>query len=128
MVWIIGGVVLFLKGYSLLKDSHKLNENIENIIVVLIIAFIVGLFKNKYLMARFCRKNIDRINNLKSPKIYQFFSFGFFFALALMIITGITLSKLVIGNYSFMLAVGGFDLALATALFISSTIFLREKS
>ena len=127
LVWIIGGVVLFLKGYSLLKETLKLNENIVIMIAVLIIAFIAGVIKNKYLMSKFCKKNINRINDIKSPKIYQFFTPGFFFALAVMILTGITLSRLASGNYSFMLAVGGLDLALATALLFSSTIFFREK-
>jgi hypothetical protein len=123
----MGGIVLFIKGYSLLKEANKLTENFAIIIIVLILAFIVGLIKNKYIMSIFCIKNLRRISKINSPKVYQFFSSGFFFALAIMILAGITLSRLASGNYGFMLAVGGLDLALATALITSSAIFFREK-
>ncbi len=127
LVWTIGGAVLFVKGYSLLKEANEVSENIGIIILVLLITLFTGLVKNKYIMAKFCRKNLRRIHEIKSPKIYQFFTPGFFFALTLMILTGITLSKLAIGSYSFMIAIGGLDLSLSVALLSSSIIFIKEK-
>ena len=124
----MGGVILFVKGYSLLKEANKQSENISLIILVLILTLFTGLLKNKYIMSKFCRKNLKRINTLNSPKIYQFFTPGFLFALALMILTGISLSKLALGNYNFMLAIGGLDLSLSVALLSSSIIFIKEKA
>jgi hypothetical protein len=123
----MGGVILFVKGYSLLKEANKQSENISLMILLLILTLFTGLLKNKYIMSKFCRKNLKRINTLKSPKIYQFFTPGFLFALALMILTGMTLSKLAFGNYNFMLAIGGLDLSLSVALLSSSIIFVKEK-
>jgi hypothetical protein len=123
----MGGFILFVKGYSLLKEANNLYENIILIILVLILTLFTGLLKNKYIMSKFCRKNLRRITTLESPKIYQFFTPGFLFALFVMILTGLTLSKLAIGNYNFMLAVGGLDLSLSVALLSSSIIFIKEK-
>lgn len=111
----------------MLKEANKLTENFGIIIIVLILAFVLGLIKNKYIMSKFCLNNLKRISEINSPKVHQFFSPGFFFALTLMILAGISFSKFAFGNYSFMLAIGGLDLALSTALLTSSVIFYREK-
>ncbi len=126
-VWIVGGIVLFLKGYSLLKHAFFLSPNIMILIVVLIIAFAVGLINGKYIMSKFCRKNISRIDKIISPKIHQFFELKFFIFLTLMILTGFTLSKLAEGSYLFLLAVGCLDLVLSTALLTSTSVFFKQR-
>ena len=127
LVWVLGGIVLFSKGYSLLKQANGISENILIIIAVLIVAFIVGLFKNKFIMSKFCKKNLSRIYNLVNPKFHQFFELKFFFFLTLMILTGAFLSRISIGNYFALLAVGAFDLALSTALLTSSVHFFKKN-
>jgi len=126
IVWIIGGIILFLKGYSLLKEAQSINSNMEIISAVMVTAFIIGLIKNKYIFTKFNKKNLIRINKLEKPKIYQFFELRFLIFLSLMILMGIMLSKLASGNYTVLLAVGALDLALATALLKSSIVFLRK--
>ena len=125
---ILGGIILFYKGYLLLKEANIIHPDIEIISLVMATAFIIGLLKNKFIMSKFNRHNIKRINELKDPKIHQFFDSRFFFFLALMILAGISLSNLASGNYTMLLIIGGFDLALSTALLKSSTIFFMNES
>ena len=126
VTWILGGIFLFLKGYSLLKEANTINSNMEIISAVMVTAFIVGLIKNRFIFSKFNLKNLNRIDNLEEPKIYQFFETRFFFLLCLMIVLGIILSRMAAGNYIALLAVGTLDLALATALIKSSTLFLKK--
>lgn len=126
-VWVIGGIVLLLKGISLLKEAHIISPSLSIIVFVVLTALVVGLIKNKYIMSKFCRKNIDRIKKIPKPKTHQFFTPQFFIALTMMILTGSLLSSLAAGNYGFLLAVGALDLSLATALLTSSIVFVNFK-
>ena len=128
LVWIAGGIILFYKGYIMLKQANTILFNIELISAVMVTAFIIGLLKNKYLMTPFTAKNLERIQRLDQPKIIQIFEPIFFFYLTLMIITGISISKLAEGSYTALLIVGGIDLALSTALLKSSVLFLKNET
>ena len=125
VVWVVSAIILLIKGILLLKAAHIISESITIISVVVISALLIGLLKSKLVMIKFCRKNISRINNIAKPKMYQFFEIKFFIFLALMILTGITLSRFAAGDYSFLLAIGGLDFALSTALFSSSMVFFN---
>ena len=125
IVWILGGLILFVKGYLLLKEANSISFNMENISMVLVVAFILGQIKSKFIMEKFCKKNLTRIGELREPKIYQFFEFHFFLFLALMISTGLLLSGFASGNYNYLLIIGALDLTLSTALLKSSTQFFK---
>ena len=125
IVWILGGLILFVKGYLLLKEANSISFNMENISMVLVVAFILGQIKSKFIMEKFCKKNLIRITELREPKIYQFFEFHFFLFLALMISTGLLLSGFAAGNYNYLLMIGALDLTLSTALLKSSTQFFK---
>ena len=125
IVWILGGLILFVKGYLLLKEANSISFNMENISMVLVVAFILGQIKSKFIMEKFCKKNLIRITELREPKIYQFFEFHFFLFLALMISTGLLLSGFAAGNYFYLLMIGALDLTLSTALLKSSTQFFK---
>ena len=127
VVWILGGVVLFVKSYSILILAQKLNPNYLYIIMSLIVAFVIGMLKNRFIMSKFCKRNINRIMNLKNPKVYQVYETQFVFFLVLMILVGAILSRVVIGNFIASLAVGTFDLSLSTALLTSSTQFFKKS-
>jgi hypothetical protein len=127
IVWILGGIVLLLKGISLIKAAQIIYPSIIVISIIIIVALLVGLIKGKFLMGKFCKNNIKRINNIVEPKIHQFFEPKFILFLILMILTGITLSNLAVGNYGFLLAVGCLDFALSTALLSSTSVFLNKK-
>ena len=127
LVWVIGGIILFLKAVSLLSDAHTISQELTVIISVIITAFAAGLLKSRFIMSKFCRKNLARIYKIQNPKIHQFFETKFFFWLILMILTGITLSRYAIGNYNCLLAVGGLDFSLSIALLKSSLLFLKKE-
>lgn len=87
---------------------------------------ILGCVKAVYLFDRSCRKNLHRIRQLDSPYIWLFFRPGFFFFLALMVITGATLSRLADGNYLFLIVVAVADLSIGVALLVSSRAFWMQ--
>lgn len=127
-VWIIGGFVLLRKGGSLLIEAEALRPDQVWPWLAAIAALLLGGLKGRSLFSKSCRRNLDRIAALERPKIWQFFRPGFFLALAVMIATGTTLSRLAHGNYPFLLAVGTLDLSLAVALLGSSYVFWKQKA
>jgi hypothetical protein len=127
LFWIIGGIILLFKGIILLLNAHLISPSLSTLSIVLMVAFIIGLLKSRLFMLGFLRKNVNRINRIDEPKIHQFFSPGFIFALFLMIITGLLLSRLALGSYNLLLFVGGLDFSLSIALFTSSIIFINRK-
>lgn len=127
IIWIGGGFQLLYKGVSLIKKALVIDPNTTMIYVIVIVGVLIGLVKNKFIMSKFCVKNIKRINNLANPQIHQFYEPMFFFFLTLMILTGFTLSRLAEGNYSFLLAVATLDFALTTALLTSAIIYFKTK-
>ena len=127
-VWIIGGVVLLRKGGSLLVEAEALQPDRVWPWLAVVAALLLGGLKGRSLFSRNCQRNLERIAALEQPKIWQFFRPGFFLALAVMIATGATLSRLAHGNYPFLIAVATLDLSLAVALLGSSTVFWKQKA
>jgi len=128
LVWYIGGIVLLLKGRSLLVEAGTLNPQQGWIWLAVIAAIFFGSLKAKFLFSKSCRKNLRRIATLDEPKIWQCFRPGFFVALTIMIATGATLSRLAHNNYLFLMGVGILDLSLAVALLGSSIVFWQQKA
>ena len=69
---------------------------------------------------------MTRIDALTSPKLWQFYRFQFFIALALMIVLGSVLSRVSQGNHTFLVAVATLDISIGTALLISSKVFWEQ--
>jgi hypothetical protein len=116
LTWIIGGVVLFLKGYDLFGQAAGLRSGVELNSLPFIISLPVGGLKARYLFLPACRKNLARIDVLKDPKPWQFFRMGFFIFLFSMILLGAWLSRWAAGNYGMLLMVASVDLTLSVAL------------
>jgi hypothetical protein len=125
-VWYVGGIVLLLKGYSLLAEAESLRPGLRGPILAAGGGLLAGGLKAKYLFSKSCRKNLARIDALSSPKIWGFFRPWFFLALAVMITTGATLSRLAHGSYPFLMGVGTLDISIATALLASSYVFWKR--
>lgn len=128
IVWYVGGVVLLLKGSSLLVESEALRPEQNWPWLAAVAGLFLGGLKAKYLFSETCQKNLDRIAALERPKLWQFFRPGFFGFLAAMILAGATLSRLAHNNYPFLIGVGALDLSLATALLGSSYVFWKDKA
>jgi len=84
--------------------------------------------KAKYLFTNSIKKNLIRIDGLSKPKIWQFFSPKFFTALTLMILAGVTLSRMSHDNYPFLIVVAILDLGIAIALLGSSYVYWTQKA
>ena len=126
LVWYVGGIVLLIKGCSLLMEAEILQPDQHWPWTAAGVALLIGAIKAKFLFAKSCRKNLTRIAALKQPKIWQFFRPIFFLFLSLMILTGAALSRLAHGNYPFLLGVAGVDITIAIALLGSSYVFWKE--
>ncbi len=126
LVWYIGGIVLLIKGSSLLMEAKLLQPDNHWPWTAAIVALLIGGIKAKFLFSKSCRKNLARIAALDQPKIWQFFRPVFFLLLLLMILIGAELSNLAHGIYPFLLAIAALDLAIAIALLGSSYVFWQR--
>jgi hypothetical protein len=128
LVWYIGGIMMLVKGRSLLIEADALEpEQVWPWLAVFAGLFLGGL-QAKYLFAKSCQKNLDRIDALDRPRVWQFFRPGFFAALTVMIVIGATLSRLAHNNYPFLIAVAAVDINIGVALLGSSYVFWTQKA
>ena len=127
LVWYSGSISLGLKSLSLLKDAYQIYPNLIIIIASVIAGIFIGILKGKYLFVKSCRKNIERINQLQKVRAWSFFKPSFMLALAVMIATGATLSRLAEANYVALLGVAILDLTIGTALFYSSFVYWEKR-
>lgn len=124
-MWCIGGTILLLKGGSLLVEANALKPEGLGPWLAAGGGLLLGALKARYLFTRSCRKNLERISALEQPRVWQFFRPWFFFALAIMILAGVTLSRLAHGNYPFLIGVATLDLGIAFALLGSIPVFWK---
>jgi hypothetical protein len=127
LVWYSGGLVLILKGASLLLAATDLKPELIWPEVALFTGVILGSIKAKFLFLKSCQKNLERIKSLDSPKIWQFFRPKFFLFLILMISLGIGLSQLTEGHYTLLVIIGILDISISIALLISSSLFWKKN-
>ena len=125
-VWYCGGVVLLIKSWALLAEAFALRPDPAWPWGIVVAGVVLGGLKVRYLFARICEKNLQRIESLKRPKIWQFFRRHFFFFLLLMIVLGISLSRWAHHRYVFLLCVAAFDLSIGVALMGSSYMFWKR--
>jgi hypothetical protein len=128
LVWVVGGVVLLVKGGSLLAEALALKPGLAWPWVVMALGLLLGGLQARFVFSRSCERNLARIAALEEPKVWQFFRPGFFVALAAMIATGAILSRLAHGHHLLLVAVAALDWLLAVSLLGSSTVFWRERA
>ena len=128
LVWYGGGIMLLLKGGSLLAEAEALNPDQAWPWLATVAALLLGGLQAKFLFGKSCKKNLERIAALDQPKVWQFFRPGFFVALAIMFAVDATLSRLAHNSYAFLIGVAMLDLIVAISLLGSSYVFWREKA
>ena len=128
LVWYIGSALLLVKGRSLLVEADAMKPEESWPWVAAIAGFLLGGLKAKFLFNKSCQRNLDRIAALDRPKVWQFFRPGFFVALSLMILVGMTLSSLAHNNYPFSIAVAILDIGIGIALLGSSYVFWKQRA
>jgi len=126
-VWLCGAMVLLLKGASLFAQAIALNPGEPWSWLAIAAGLLIGGIKAKYLFGNFCRKNLDRIDALDDPQLWQAFRPGFYVFLAAMILLGATLSRQAAGNYTALMALVILDFSIAIALLGSMRAFLLHK-
>ena len=128
LVWYVGGIVLLLKGGSLLVEADALKPEEGWPWLAAVVGLFLGGLKARFLFNESCQKNLDRIAALDRPRVWQFFRPGFFAALTVMILVGAILSRLAHNNYPFLIGVAILDLGIAIALLGSSCVFWKQKA
>ncbi len=129
-VWYVGGIVLIIKGSSLLVEAYLLESEQYWPWLAVAVGPVIGSLKGKYIFRKSCQKNLDRIRSLDKPKIWQFFKPWFFLVLTVMIAFGATMARLAQShhNYYFLIAVAVVDIDIGIALLWSSYIFWKQKA
>jgi hypothetical protein len=125
VTWYVGGIVLVLKGGSLLLEARELRPGHLWPITGLLLGLVVGSLKARFIFHKSGRKNLERIATLRKPKIWQFFSPKFFLMLGTVIPLGVVMSRFAHGHFPLLIGVGALDLSIATALLVSSIVFWR---
>ncbi len=120
--------MLFRSGVELIRNAIELRPDGYWPWLSILTGLALGIIQATTIFARSCRKNLNRINNLENPRIWQFFRPGFFLALAVMISSGVFLNHWAQGNYFFMLGVAGLDFALSVSLLGSSYVFWTREN
>jgi len=128
LVWYIGGTLLLLKGSSLLIEADALKPEEGWPWLAAVAGLFLGGLKAKFLFNRSCQRNLDRIAALDPPRVWQFFRPGFFATLTVMVLVGVTLSRLAHNNYPFLIGVAILDIGIAIALLGSSYVFWKQKA
>ena len=129
-VWYVGGIVLLIKGVSLLVEAYSLKPEQYWPWLAVAVGPIIGSIKGKFIFRKSCLKNLARINALNQPKIWQFFKPWFFAVLAVMIAFGATMANLahIQHNYYFLITVAIVDVDIGIALLWSSYIFWKQNA
>ena len=128
LVWYAGGTSLLLKGSSLLVEANALKPGAGWPWLAAVVGLFLGGLKARLLFNRSCQRNLERIAALDRPRVWQFFRPGFFVALTVMILVGVTLSRLAHNNYPFLIGVAILDLGIGIALLGSSYVFWKQKA
>ena len=128
LVWYIGGIRLLQKGISLLAEANEMEPSLAWPWIAGFVGLFLGGLKAKYLFTNSIRKNLIRIDGLSPPKVWQFFSPGFFTALTIMILAGVILSRMAHDNYPYLIGVAILDLGIAIALLGSSYVYWTQKA
>ncbi len=128
LVWYVGGIRLLQKGIDLLIEANGMEPELAWPWIAGFVGLALGGLKAKYLFTNSIKKNLIRIDGLSQPKIWQFFSPGFFAALTIMILAGVTLSRMAHNNYPFLIIVAILDIGIAIALLGSSYVYWTQKA
>jgi hypothetical protein len=128
LVWYAGGMVLLIKGGSLLVEAEALEPDRIWPWLAGVLGLLLGGLKARFIFGRSIKRNLARIAALDRPRVWQFFSPGFLVALAVMIAAGASLSRLAQGSYPFLIAVAVLDLAIAVALLGSSAVYWQQRA
>jgi hypothetical protein len=127
LVWYTGVAVLLIKSSGMFLQVHQGGVSSLGVGVSVLVGLGLGLVKARYLFVRVCRKNLARIQALKTPMLWQFYRRRFFIFLAGMIFFGVSMSRIAQGNYRLLIPLAVLELSIAVALLVSSHCFWKGQ-
>ena len=127
LVWYSGAIVLSFKSIIMLTEAHAINPGQTRTWLTIAAGLLFGAIKAKYLFTKVCIKNLNRIEALKNPKLWEFYRLRFFFFLSTMILLGRFISQQAHGDYSMLVTMALIEISLATALLGSSFCFWKKQ-
>ena len=125
-IWHAGGIVLLLKGGSLIKHAYLMDAESIWAVISAVVGIGAGLIKGKFLFNKSCKKNIERIKTIAYPSVWQCFRPVMLIFLAIMSSAGAWMSRAAAGNYILLCLVGSLDLSISFALLTSSIVFWKK--
>jgi len=123
VVWFAGVIILLIKSFNIANEVFENGAPLIWVVSALFVGLTLGWIKSRYLFIRICKKNINRIRSLDSPRIWQFYRNRFYFFLFCMILFGNLAYDLVRTHNYLLLALAVLELSISTALFLSSKSF-----
>ena len=123
IIWVGGAVILALKARELFAAANALRPGSTWSWVAVIAAILIGGLKAHFIFGSFCRRNLDRIAALDTPRPWQAFRTRFYLFLATMVLFAAVLSRLALGSYPALIGVVMLDVSLAVALLGSARFF-----
>jgi len=127
LIWYTGSLILIAKGGSLLVESYMIAQNTLWLCAAVITALLIGILKGELIFVKNCRNNLERIDKIREPRLYQCFKPTFWVFMGGMIGLGAVLSRLSHGSFYLLTAVAVLDLSIASALLWSSRIFWKLR-
>ena len=126
LIWISGGVVLLAKSCALFNAAKDIDPNSLSLASAIGAGIVIGLLKMRFIFSTSCQRNLNRIDALSKPKVWQVYRPGFLLFLLLMIIFGNSISTYATNKYGWLLGVAIIDLSLAIGLLGSSYLFWQN--
>jgi len=110
IVWYGGSIAVLFKGGVLVKGAYALDNQSLWAFTAPVVGVAIGLVKARYIFNHACKKNVLRIRALPHPRIWQFFRPGMLVFLAIIIPTGAWMSRMAVGEFSYLCGVAALDL------------------
>ena len=123
----MGFIALFVKSFKLLNEAYSLDNTLSYLILTILLGLFFGSIKAKYIFIKSCHKNFRRIDGLIKPRLWDFYSLGFFIFLATVIILGASLSSWAEGSYMALSSIAVVDISVGFALFISGIHCIKNR-
>lgn len=112
----------------MIREAKLLGAPFDLTLFAALTGIILGWIKSTCLFDGACKKNIDRIFALASPKIWQFYRIRFFFFLCAMILFGSWAYAGARNHVHLLLGLAVLELSVSTALLISGRCFHTHQS
>ena len=123
-LWLVGGIVLFIRGTNFLVESSAI-QNIPLLAGLVAVSLAIGFGKGKFVLGKTSTKNIERLNQFSEPqKPIAVYSVRSWIIIALMVSISVALNIFHVEN----IVRGPINLGIGFALIISSLTYLKSFS